>query len=288
MRDLQISERITMSSSNLSRYFVDLNSITLLTREEEYTISTRAIAGDEVAVDLLIRHNLRFVISVAKQYSLSSPDLLSDLICQGNIGLITAARSFDPTRGFKFISYAVWHIRNEILKYFDDSNRTIRLPGNAHTKINKARKVEADLRVTLDRDATTDEIVEELLKHGIIIKPYDLDHLFGVANGHTALESDSINIFAPIDWLSSDINKPDSKLLDEEQQSTILRLLNTLRKNEREVVCARLGLYTGEGESFKDILARFDRSHEWSRLVYNKAILRLKMNARKLLINQNN
>ena len=288
MRDLQISDRMTMRSPNLARYFVDVNSTSLLTGEEEFALSTRAIAGDEAAVDLLVKHNLRFVISVAKQYGLS-PDILSDLICQGNIGLVKAARTFDPTRGFKFISYAVWHIRSEIFKYFDANHRTVRIPGNAQTKINKARKVEADLRVTLDRDATTYEIVEELLNQGISIEPYDLDHITGVMNGHTALESEDGDVLAPIDWLTSDDNPPDNNLLDDDKMAKILRLLDTLREIERAVVCARIGLYTGgEGEAFKDISARFDRSTEWSRLVYNKALRRLKMNARKLSITENN
>lgn len=288
MRDLQISERMSIRSPNLARYFVDVRTIPLLTSDEENAIGARVIAGDEAAVTLLVNHNLRFVISVAKQYG-TSPDLLSDLICQGNIGLIAAARSFDPTRGFRFISYAVWHIRREIFEYLGSKNRTIRLPGNVQTNIKKARTVEAALLVTLDREATTYEIVEELLKQGIDIEPQELEHAFGIANGHTALESEDTEIFSPINWLPTDINKPDSKLLDEEHRTTILRLLDTLCAQHRDIVCARLGLYPGGfAESFKDISARYNRGNEWARLVYNRVMLQLKISANRLLINQNN
>lgn len=161
IRPFVISERITRrESESFKKYLVEVDRIERLTTDEEYEVAMKAYSGDEKAREELITKNLRFVISVAKQYAGTNGARLEDLVNEGNIGLVKAAERFDPTQGFKFISYAVWWIRRCIMEYLTKCSRTIRIPSNKATIISKLDEVASELEQTLERPAEKDDIVE--------------------------------------------------------------------------------------------------------------------------------
>lgn len=280
MKQLKISERITQRSSNIDRYFNDVGSYTSLTADEEYELAVRIKQGDEAALEKMIRYNLRFVISVAKQYAVQ-PEILSELIAQGNIGLIDAARTFDPTRGFKFISYAVWHIRKEILQYFNDSHKTVRVPANVTLDLNRARKVESALSTELGRDATLEEIVAKMSELGWETNVKKLERGRILAEGTVHFEaSNPDEEWAPVNWVQSESQA--SEVLDKKEKTkTILRILDQLSPVERDVVILHLGLINDIPVSFREISERHDRTSEWARQKYKKAIRKIKSWARR-------
>jgi RNA polymerase primary sigma factor len=162
MKSFKIQETITSRESHaLKSYFNELKSISILTTEEEYELAYAAFQGDEKARAELVKHNLRFVISVAKQYETKSLKL-EDLINEGNVGLVTASNKFDPSRGFKFLSYAVWWIRRDILAYIADNGKTIRLPNNKINIITKIKDEFTKLEQKLQRQPCYDELLAEL------------------------------------------------------------------------------------------------------------------------------
>ncbi len=164
MRHIRINSRITNKKvDGLSRYFSDINKIPTLTPDQEFEVAKRARAGDQKAKDTLVKSNLRFVVSVAKQYEFQNHTLtLQDLINEGNLGLIKAADRFDPARGLKFISYAVWWIRQSILTAIIDMGSTIRLPNNRASISQKLHRVYGELEQALDRPPTHEELSERL------------------------------------------------------------------------------------------------------------------------------
>lgn len=164
MRQFKVTERYTVRSSGIERYLNEISKINMLTPDEEAEVAKRAAKGDEAAIEKLVRSNLRFVVSVAKQYGGSNVNLFEDLINEGNNGLLDAARTFNPETGFKFISYAVWHIRKYMLKYLTDHSRQIRLPLNRVSTISKMKIVESDLSHKLGRVPTQDEVIDEYLE----------------------------------------------------------------------------------------------------------------------------
>ena len=160
MRQLKISQQITTrDTESLNKYFTEISSIPMISAEEEVQLAILARNGDESAVQTLARANLRFVVSVAKQYQ-SSGELLSDLISAGNIGVLEAARRFDETKGFKFISYAVWWIRQSITQYIAENGRVIRIPSNKILTSNKLKNISSELEQIFERKPTTAEISE--------------------------------------------------------------------------------------------------------------------------------
>ena len=162
MRQLKISQNITTrENQSLEKYFQDVNKIDMITSEQETELSERIHSGDEQALEKLVRANLRFVVSVAKQYQNSSLTL-NDLINEGNIGLIKAARKFDHTRGFKFISYAVWWIRQSIMQALAENSRMVRLPLNRVSTLNRIRRTASELQQELEREPTNDELADVL------------------------------------------------------------------------------------------------------------------------------
>ena len=160
MRQLKISQTITTrESQSLEKYFQDVNRIDMITAEEESELSIRIQAGDPVALDKMVRANLRFVVSVAKQYQ-NRNLTLNDLINEGNIGLIRAAEKFDHTRGFKFISYAVWWIRQSIMQAIAENSRMVRLPLNRVSTLNRIKRASAEMQQGLHREPTNEELAE--------------------------------------------------------------------------------------------------------------------------------
>ena len=282
MRQLKIaSDKITKRTDNTSRYFNEVDRRTLLSTEEEFRIGQLAQQGDEAAIEKLISANLRFVISVAKQYS-GTGVALDDLICQGNIGLCDAARMFDPSRGFKFISYAVWHIRKEILSYLNSNHRTVRIPQNVLTDLAKIRKIDESILQVEGRYGTVDELHDELTRIG---HPMSIDHINRIANTDSRnipLESNEIDSdkASPIDWLNSDSNPTDH--LDKlDIEKSISLALNQLTPMQKDVICRRLGIGYPEIETFSTISGRYGKSPEWARQIYTKSIRLMKVKLRR-------
>ncbi|MBT7306040.1 MAG: sigma-70 family RNA polymerase sigma factor, partial [Bacteroidetes bacterium] len=173
MRQLKITKQVTnRETKSLNSYLQDVSKIDMITAEEEVELAQRIREGDQSALDKLTKANLRFVISVAKQYQ-NQGLTLSDLINEGNVGLVKAAQRFDETRGFKFISYAVWWIRQAIMQYLSDHQRMVRLPLNKLGSVNKINQAKAELEQVLDRQPTTSEIAEYLTEYESLKKNGD-------------------------------------------------------------------------------------------------------------------
>ena len=281
MRHLKIEERYTQRNDLVMRYFVDVEREKMLSPNEEYAIAVRAANGDEEAIEKLVKSNLRFVISVAKQYTVN-PEMLNDLIAQGNIGLIDAAKSFDPSRGFKFISYAVWHIRKEIMLYLNNLKRTIRIPTNITQDINRIRKASSILESKLGREPIASEISEQVEK--MFLKPLDesrITTILGYTSPIYALESSLHDDgLAPIDLLNGNTSEFDE--VDRVGTDLLDQLLSThLNWAERDIVTRYHGIgYTGD-ETFTSIAQSHGKSSEWVRQTYAKALRRLRVRVQR-------
>lgn len=275
MRQIKIEARATNRTDNINRYFQEVAKSAPLSSEEEIKIAKRIANGDRAAEKILIEANLRFVISIAKQYT-THPDSMQELVSQGNIGLIEAARTFDHTRGFKFISYAVFHIRKEILDYFGRTKRTIRIPGSATLDLSRIRRAEESLTVDLGREPSAEEISEELTKLETPITASRIVHLKFMSDGTTALEwSTDEDSLSPIQRIDS-MEKTDSELINKDNAKIISQLLTVLTTMERDVVTRRCGIGTGSSTSFGEIADTYGKSSEWARQTYNKAIRKIK------------
>jgi RNA polymerase primary sigma factor len=284
VRQLKISsDKLTKRTENISRYFTDVESQPMLTPDEETRIGMLAQQGNEAAIEKLISANLRFVVSVAKQYN-GQAAMFEDLICQGNIGLCDAARTFDPTRGFKFISYAVWHIRKEILLYLNSNSRTIRVPSNILTDAVKIRRANEQILQEEGRPGTLDELQDAVSKMG---KDFTIDHIKRVTSADPKsipLESDnSDETLSPIDWLSGELST--TELTDDSDLNTAAEIaLSRLSNIQRDVVSRRLGIGGDEPDTFSTIAHRYERTPEWARMVYVRSlkIMRAKLNRSQL------
>jgi RNA polymerase primary sigma factor len=288
MRQFKITERKTDRTDVLERYFSDISGIPILTPDQENEIAVRARGGDEEAKAILIRSSLRFVVSVAKSYSGTKYPLM-DLISQGNIGLIESAETFDPSTGFKFISYAIWRIRSNILKYIQSQSRTIRVPQSVQNTMREVRKIHDHFNQTQERDATIPEVIEKLSE--MSDKTWITHNMEHLAAGVAA---DSFNIplelrngeseddvKAPISWLESEDYATDS-LEKKDRAEFVNLLLDTLDLREKKVVMDRMGKNWGAPRSFEDIGAQFGKSAHWANKTYQNAIRKLKIRARKL------
>jgi RNA polymerase primary sigma factor len=280
MKELRIEDRITNRSKNIDRYFNDVGPASLLSSEQEVELTKRIQEGDDRALEIMVKSNLRFVISVAKQYS-AGPEMLAELIAQGNIGLIHSARTFDHTRGFKFISYAVWHIRKEILEYLNTYRRAVRIPSNIILAINRSRKVEDFLTNKLGRDATLEEIAEEMTRLEWPITVEKLTHIRSISENGIPLESnDPEETFSPISWLNAE--QEESGLFVEDRTTVFNSMCSTMTPVEHAVVSLRLGIASREPISFKEIGETYDRTSEWARQTFNRALKKAKKRAKQL------
>lgn len=280
MRQLKISNELkTKRSENIARYFNDVDRLSMLTPDQEWALAIRAQEGDEEAISELVKANLRFVISVAKQYA-PTADQLQELISQGNIGLVDAAKTFDPTRGFKFISYAVWHIRKEIMYYLTHSSRQIRLPQNINTDLAKVRKMQDVMFQREGRMPNAVELVEESN-----IRGYDLtyDRLKRIDNVITQRISPLENTDDPdIPSLLSSIKNENAKndFAETFDMAALSKILfSKLSHIELEVVKRRLSLHDGTEWSFTQIGENLGRSSEMSRQIYKKAVRKMQVQA---------
>jgi len=282
MRQLKINKSITnRENASLDKYLTDIGREDLITAEEEVELAKRIKEGDERALNKLVKANLRFVVSVSKQYQnqgLSLPDLINE----GNVGLIKAARRFDETRGFKFISYAVWWIRQSILQALAEQSRIVRLPLNQVGSINKIKKTISKLEQELNRPPSE----EEIAKH--------LETSEGKVNAAMRISSRSVSIDAPIssdddtsmvDFIASDDTpKSDEHLINESLNQEIQRSLGTLSEKEREVINLYYGIGMNHGLTLDEIGDKFDLTRERVRQIKEKAIRRLKHPSRSKLL----
>ena len=272
LRQLKIAQdRITMRDDNINRYFHDVERQPMLTMEEEFRVGMDAQAGDEAAITKLVNANLRFVVSVAKQYSGNSQPL-AEMISQGNIGLVYAARTFDPTRGFKFISYAVWHIRKEILLHLNQNMRTVKLPQNIVTDLAAIRRVESAFIQREGRYPTPLEIEDALAGTPREMTAEKIQKTLELDSRSTALEDTSDeDAYSPINWLSD--SESTSAMVERSDRADMVNvILNSLTPTQRFVISMRLGLVDGHNHSFSEIGRKIERTPECARQIFNKGI----------------
>lgn len=282
MRQLKITKSITnRESASLDKYLQEIGREDLITAEEEVILAKKIKDGDQAALEKLTRANLRFVVSVAKQYQnqgLSLPDLINE----GNLGLIKAARRFDETRGFKFISYAVWWIRQSILQALAEQSRIVRLPLNQVGSLNKINKAFSKLEQEFEREPSAEEL------SGILDLPEDkIADTMRVSGRHVSMDAPFANgeENSLLDVLvNQDSPRADNELMNESLQREIERSLSTLTERERDVVKLFFGIGLNHGLTLEEIGAKFDLTRERVRQIKEKAIRRLRHNSRSKLL----
>ena len=274
MRQLKITKQVTnRETASLDKYLQEIGRVDLITAQEEVELAQRIKAGDEVALEKLVKANLRFVVSVSKQYQ-NQGLTLPDLINEGNLGLIKAAQRFDETRGFKFISYAVWWIRQSILQALAEQSRIVRLPLNKIGSINKINKAFSSLEQTYGRPPTVQEIAEELE-----ITENEVKQSMENAGRHLSMdaplkdEDGSSNMYEVME--SNSNPKPDRELMNESLRKEIERSLTTLTVREADVVRLYFGLSGAHPMTLEEIGERFDLTRERVRQIKEKGIRRI-------------
>lgn len=282
MRQLKITKSITnRESASLDKYLAEIGKHDLVSAEEEVLLTQKIRAGDLEALEKLTVANLRFVVSVAKQYQnngLSLPDLINE----GNLGLIKAARRFDETRGFKFISYAVWWIRQSIMQAVAEQSRVIRLPLNKISSLNKIKRAVVLLEQQLEREATPEEIAATLEMSEEEVKTTLL-----ASSRHVSSDAAFANTedMALIDVLHDPENPlPDNVLMSSSLLIEIRRALSTLTERESDVVILFYGIGMKQPLTLEEIGMRYDITRERVRQIKEKAIRRLRTNARSKIL----
>jgi RNA polymerase primary sigma factor len=284
MRQLKITKSITnRESASLDKYLQEIGREELITAEEEVILAKKIKDGDQRALEKLTRANLRFVVSVAKQYQnqgLSLPDLINE----GNLGLIKAAKRFDETRGFKFISYAVWWIRQSILQALAEQSRIVRLPLNQVGSLNKINKAYSKLEQEFEREPSAEELAE------ILDLPIDkVSDTMKVSGRHVSMDAPFANgeESSLLDVLiNHDSPKADFGLMNESLSKEIDRALSTLTERERDVVKLFFGIGLNHGLTLEEIGDKFDLTRERVRQIKEKAIRRLRHSSRSKLLQQ--
>ena len=283
MRQLKITKQVTnRETKSLNSYLQDVSKIDMITAEEEVELAQKIRAGDQRALDKLTRSNLRFVISVAKQYQ-NQGLRLPDLINEGNVGLVKAAKRFDETRGFKFISYAVWWIRQSILQALAEQSRVVRLPLNKIGDINKIRKASIHLEQVHERKPSAAEIAKELDMTISNVKQ-------SLKNANRSLSMDAPfqegendnNLYDVIS--SGETPNPDKALIHESLKIEIDRALDTLAPREADVVRLNFGLSNQPAMTLQEIGDTFDLSRERVRQIREKAIRRLRKESKSHIL----
>jgi len=282
MRQLKITKSITnRESASLDKYLQEIGREELITAEEEVQLAKKIRDGDQRALEKLTRANLRFVVSVAKQYQnqgLSLPDLINE----GNLGLIKAARRFDETRGFKFISYAVWWIRQSILQALAEQSRIVRLPLNQVGSLNKINKAYSKLEQEFEREPTAEELAE------LLDLPQDkITDTMKVSGRHVSMDAplasgEESTLMDVI--VNGDSPRADAMLINESLSKEIDRALSTLTERERDVVKLFFGIGINHGLTLEEIGAKFDLTRERVRQIKEKAVRRLRHSSRSKLL----
>jgi RNA polymerase primary sigma factor len=280
MRQLKITKQVTnRETASLDKYLQEIGRVDLITADEEVELARRIKQGDQQALERLTKANLRFVVSVSKQYQ-NQGLTLPDLINEGNLGLIKAAQRFDETRGFKFISYAVWWIRQSILQALAEQSRIVRLPLNKIGSINKINKAFALLEQHYERTPTATEI-GDLLE----MSPEEVRQALESSGRHVSMDAplkegdDNSSTMYEV-FTSDDNPTPDRTLLKESLRREIERSLSTLTAREADVVRLYFGLNGKHPMTLEEIGERFDLTRERVRQIKEKAIRRLKHTSR--------
>jgi len=282
MRQLKITKSITnRESQSLDKYLQEIGREELITAEDEVALAQRIRQGDQTALEKLTKANLRFVVSVSKQYQnqgLSLPDLINE----GNLGLIKAAQRFDETRGFKFISYAVWWIRQSILQALAEQSRIVRLPLNQVGSLNKINRAFARLEQEFERPPTADELASTL-----DIPADKVEDTLKVSGRHISMDApftdgESNSLLDVME--NSNSPKTDNSLMSESLQKEIERSLSTLTERERDVIKLFFGIGIPHGQTLEEIGDNFDLTRERVRQIKEKAIRRLRHTSRSKLL----
>lgn len=282
MRQLKIIKQVTnRETPSLDKYLHEIGKVELISAEEEVELARRIRKGDSQAMEKLIKANLRFVVSVSKQYQnqgLSLPDLINE----GNLGLIKAAQRFDETRGFKFISYAVWWIRQSILQALAEQSRIVRLPLNKIGSINKINKTFAELEQKFEREPTVLEIAKVLE-----IAPEDVKDAIRSSGRHVSMDAPLLdgedgNMYDVL--LNADTPSPDKGLLNDSLRKEIERALSTLTYREASIVRLYFGLNGKHPHTLEEIGEEFSLTRERVRQIKEKAIKRLKHTSRSKIL----
>jgi len=282
MRQLKITKQVTNRDTlSLDKYLHEIGKVELLTAEKEVELAKRIKKGDKEALETLIKANLRFVVSVSKQYQnqgLSLPDLINE----GNLGLIKAAERFDETRGFKFISYAVWWIRQSILQALAEQARIVRLPLNKIGSINKINKAFNKLEQEYQREPTTDEVADLMKSKSDLI-----EDAMNFSNIHISMDAplrdeEANNMYDVI--LNDDSPSPDNELINSSLRKEIERSLATLGEREAEILRCYFGLNGYQPHTLEEIGDVFALTRERVRQIKEKAIKKLKNQYRNRLL----
>ena len=266
-------------SSSLSYYLNEISKIPLLTREEEESLATLAKNGDKKAKEKLIRANLRFVVTVAKKYR-NRGIPLADLINEGNMGLITAIDKFEVERGFHFISYAVWWIRQAILKAICERSRAIRLPLNRANELVQIEKAKRFMEIRDNVEPTPEEIAKELSMDKDLV-----NHLLNVSRETISLETpayeDKKNSSCISDFITDEkFDTPEEEVEKKSLHEAINKVLNTLTEKEKQIIEYRYGLNGNKSMSLKQIGEKYDLTKERIRQIEKKALVRLRHSSR--------
>lgn len=282
MRQLKIAKQVTNREAlSLDKYLHEIGRVDLISAEEEVELAKRIKKGDKSALERLIKANLRFVVSVAKQYQnqgLSLPDLINE----GNLGLIKAAQRYDDTRGFKFISYGVWWIRQSILQALAEQARIVRLPLNKIGSITRINKTFVKLEQEFQREPTADEIAYLLDTSSEVV-----EQALKVASHHVSMDSpvhtdDGTNLYDLL--LNENSPSPDQSLMDNSLKKEIDRSLSTLDEREADVIRYFYGLCGKRQHTLDEIGNEFGLTRERVRQIKEKTIKKLKNNYRNKLL----
>lgn len=283
MRQLKITKSITIreSGSLLEKYFQDIKKEALISTDEEIFLTQRIRQGDQRALEKLCKANLRFVVSVAKQYQnqgLSLPDLINE----GNLGLINAAKRFDETRGFKFISYAVWWIRQNILQALAEQSYVVTIPVNKVEALKKVKKASAKLEQKFERLPSYDEIAEELE-----IPRYKIEAMLSASLQYISMDapfSENEDTTFIDTFIDPDTPATDNELIRESLAREIERSLATITERERDVISLYFGLRGLKALTLEEIGARYNWTRERARQVKDGAVRRLKNQKRSKIL----
>ena len=273
---MKLTKQITIrESKSIDQYFLEIGNVDLLTPNEEIDLAIKIKNGDEDAQEKLVKANLRFVVSVAKHFQNQGLSL-GDLISEGNIGLIKAAQRFDETRGFKFISYAVWWVRQGIMQAIADQSRVVRLPLNRVSNLTKISKAFRDLEQEFERKPTTEELAKIL-----DMTTDEVAYALQISGRHISmdapLKAGDENKNSLMDVLPNEHQPlPDKDLMNESLKNELANALSILSKREAEVIKLAFGIGAGNKATLEEIGERFNLTRERIRQIKEKALRKLR------------